>query len=149
MKTILLSLIVLFSLNATAQTDSSQLRSGKLSLRMNDWEYVTTFMSYNPLYENVFDSIKNRIRPLTNAQYPAGTTLVTVDSVQNSELVAMCLVIRNEFNSQTQAAIIRITTAVRALNNTWINNQLDAIDASESAAFINRRTDGKFKLRRR
>jgi len=148
MKNILLAATLLFSVSAFSQTDTSLLRSGKFSLRMNDWEFIIPIIANNPVYEDLFDSIKVKIRPLSNANYPSGLTIVTVDSVTNLELNALCYAVKNNYNKSTSSTVDRIVSAAR-LNSTFVRYRQDLWDADEENIFNNRRADGKTRLRKR
>lgn len=148
MKNIILTLVLLSSINAFAQVDSATLRSGKLSLRINDWEYIAPVISFNNAYEDLYDSIKNRLRPLSNVNYPSGTTVITIDSVTNGELNALCYTLKMYYNRSASATVDRILTAIRSIS-TYTTFRQDVWDADELATFNSRRTLGKNILRKR
>lgn len=146
MKQLLTIIILLFSLQSFAQTDSSALRSGKLTLRVNDWELIATYIAYTNTYESLFDSVKARIRAIQN--YPSGTTNVTVDSVTNYELNALCYALKNSYNKSTATATDRIVTAIKAVS-VWVTNRQNEWDADEDNAFTGKRAAGKAMLRKK
>ena len=139
--------MILISFSAYSQ-DSSAMRSGKFIIRMNDWEYITQVIAHNQTYEDMYDSIKNRIRPLSNANYPAGTTLVTVDSITNYELNSLCYAVRTGYNKSTAATADRVITAARLIS-TYVQYRQDLWDADEKNIFDARRATGKQILRRK
>ena len=149
MKKILLLIAVAFTIQAQAQVDSSLLRSGKLGLRMADWELIVPeFKTYINVFEDVFDSLKNRIRPLARINYPANLTIITIDSITNNELLQMVLITKNKFTKSTSQEFNRIEIAVRAISP-WATSRLNLFDAEENAAVNGIKQIGKIILQRR
>ncbi len=146
MKKIITAIAILISLQSFAQVDSSALRSGKLTLRVNDWEYVATFVAYTNIYESLFDSIKAKIRALPI--YPAGATNITVDSVTNFELNNLCYNLKNTYNKSNSTATDRIVTAIKAIS-VWVTNRQNEWDADEDATLTGKKNTGKLMLRKK
>jgi hypothetical protein len=136
MKTIFLLLI---SSIGYAQVDTSQLRSGKLTLKVSDWEYVATFIN-NESYEGLFDSLKFKVRAMP--VYPAPTALITVDSVINSELNYLCFAIKSAYTKANSAASDRIATAIVNLNP-WLAHKQGIWDTDSNNIFENKKKNGK------
>lgn len=136
------------SVNVFAQIDSATQRSGKLSLRMNDWEYITTLIAFTNTYEDLYDSLKVKARPLSNAAYPGGTTLVTIDSITNAELNSLCYTLKSGYTKATSVAADRIITAIRSIS-TYAAYRQDQLDAEETSQFNIKRNLGRAILRRR
>jgi hypothetical protein len=147
MKKIIFYLFFAFSLlsTASAQTDSLDMKSGKLTVRVNDWEWVTSIVGLNEDFDGVNDSVRAELKSIT---YPSGTTLITVDSITNREALLLDAFLRIRVNQANQQAYSRIVTALRAMNSTYINNRLTARDDVEALEFTNQRAIGKKRIRR-
>ncbi len=146
MKKLLAAILIFLSFQSFGQVDSSTLRSGKLTLRVNDWEYIATFVAYTATYESLFDSIKARIRSLQN--YPSGATNITVDSVTNYELNQLCYALKNTYNKSNSTATDRIISVIRAIS-VWVTNRQNEWDADENATLTGKRNTGKLMLRKK
>jgi hypothetical protein len=144
MKKILTLLLILVSLNSFAQ-DTTYRRSGKLTLRLNDWEFIAQTLRSDVNTVALFDSIKVRLRPPTI--YPSqGTDLVTVDSVVNIEAKTLAGNLHRKYHSSNRAACERVFTAIRAMNadpTHWLNRALDDMSAAKDADFANDKATGK------
>ena len=147
MKKLVFILSLFCSLVASAQTDSSKLTSGPLTLRVNDWELAATYIAFNQSYEDLYDSIKIRARAFVS--YPAGTTNVSVSKVNNGEAVALARVLLGSYTEANASAIGRIITALKGMTGqTWVNTQITAMQARDQANFTDRRTEGRRILRK-
>ena len=134
MKKLLLLLAVAFTLQASAQTDSSLLRCGKLGLRMGDWNFVgSTLRTYPLVFEDLTDSMKARIRPLSRANYPALLTVITIDSLTNNEAYQLVVLLKPLYNKGAVDEFTRIENAVRAISP-WATWRLNVLDDAENDA---------------
>lgn len=134
MKKLLLLLAVAFTLQTSAQTDSSALRCGKLGLRMGDWNFVgSTLRTYPLIFEDLTDSMKARIRPLSRVNYPANLTVITIDSLTNNEAYQLVVLLKPLYNKGSVNELTRIEAAVRAISP-WATWRLNMLDDAENAA---------------
>jgi hypothetical protein len=147
MKKTFFYLIMTFSLSslASAQADSLDMKSGKVSNRVNDWEWVLSVIGNNEDFEGVVDSVRVKLKSIT---YPAGTAQITIDSITNREALLLDAFLRIRINQANQQAYSRIVISLRAMNSTFINNRLTARDDAEDFEFTNQRAIGKKRIRR-
>jgi hypothetical protein len=142
MKKILFSLLILASIGGSAQTDSSAMIAGAITLRTNDFELVVRRTAFNASTEVMYDSIKIRMQAF-GSNYPSGTTTWTVGGMRNGELVSLSQLLKARYTKANSTEIDRIHTAIRAINSTYVNSRLDGIDAAEQSEITLEKQLGK------
>jgi hypothetical protein len=124
MKYIIIIFLLAATLKSTAQIDSTQMRTA-LTLQARDWLFVSEYIKYNDDFERLYDSIKSRIYPLSN---PASTITGKIDSISVGNLIEMSRRLRTAQYGITYFVFDRINTAIRAINNSYLQDQLDIMD---------------------
>lgn len=126
MKYALYTLLLFIGLPAFAQVDSTKLYSYGIQIRANDLENIIPIVASSETYEDLFDLIKTKYKPTT----PAGTSLVTLDSVRNDALIGMYTYLMQLQNGLTGAYSGRIRTMLKAAPTSgYVIRQVTAIDA--------------------
>jgi hypothetical protein len=147
--TILIFCLSFFS-QVQAQADTTKLKSGKLSLRLNDFEFVKPYIADREFFEALNDSLTLRLAP--PKIYPAsGTTVVSIDSVTNGELVRLYEILKRKYNKATETIVNRVEDSIRKINppNHYVNRQMDIADSIENVETkTNILKEGKRRLKR-
>lgn len=123
-KTILSLVVVCFSLAASAQIDSTKMKVS-LTLQTRDWLYISQHIKHTDEFERLYDSIKLRIYPVTN---PYSTATGTIDSISVGNLLTISRAMRSRSYGVVLFPFTRINTAIRAINNAYLQSQLDVMD---------------------
>lgn len=123
MKKLLFILIMLASLSAYSQTDTTKLKTS-LSLQVRDWLYLNSFLKNTPEFENVYDSMKVKLRV---ANSPTLTTTIKVDSIRNGQVIRLAQIMKQGAYGIVVLPYSRINTALRA-SSTWVATKVDAMD---------------------
>jgi hypothetical protein len=121
-------ILLLFSLQSFGQTtvDSSKLYSYGLQIRANDLENIYPILASSETYEDFFDLVKSKYNPTT----PAGTSLVTLDSVRNDALIGVYTYLKQLQDGLTGAYSGRIKTVLKtAPTSGYVIRQVTALDA--------------------
>jgi hypothetical protein len=124
MKKILLALILFTSMQVFSQVDSSKLKNS-LTMQTRDWLFLSPYLSRTPEFENVYDSMKVKMRLLVQ---PTLTSNVKVDSIKNSQLLALAVFVKNQPYRTISFPYTRINSAIKATGN-YVSIRVDKIDA--------------------
>lgn len=125
MKKAILILSIFFSFAASAQIDSTQMKVS-LTLQARDWLYISDGIKHLDQFERLYDSLKARVYVLTN---PQSTVSAKVDSISVGNLIEISRAIRTRQYGYSVFVFDRINTAIRAVSNTYLQSQLDIMDA--------------------
>lgn len=124
MKTTLITLSIFLSLKSFGQVDSTRLKTS-VSMQVRDWLFLNSYLKNNHEYENIYDSVKAKIR-IANA--PNLTTVIRVDSIRNIQIVKLATIIKGGNYGSVVFVHSRINAALRA--SPYLIRQIDAIDAN-------------------
>lgn len=142
MKKILTILSLIFVINANAQ-DSTKIQ---VSIQSRDAKYISAISSKD-LNEEFFDAVKFKYRVLP-VNIPTGVTLVQIDSIYTIDWIAIYTNLKNNPTALNAGCTGRVETILRAVNQSYLNNRLDAINASILVSFVTMQEVGLFKFRR-
>lgn len=131
MKKTLLALLVLISFSASAQIDSTQIKAS-LNLEVRDWLYVSDGIKHRDQFERLYDSLKARVHTVVN---PQSTVKAKIDSIPVGNLIEIARALRSRPYGVSFPVFTRINTAIRAVNNSYLQNQLDLIDDQYGDAY--------------
>ena len=141
MKKIVLIFMVLFAMNAKAQTlqDSVEIT---LSIQARDIEYISGFIYNSESFENLVDSIRPAYRKLNN---PTATTVVTVKGY-TKDFIDVLKILRSDGTAIKNNCDARITALLSALNVPYISTKLTEFTDYDNLLFASGRSLGKWKL---
>lgn len=142
MKKILSILSILFVLNVNAQ-DSTKIQ---VSIQARDVKYIGAISSKD-FNEDFFDAVKYKFRVIP-ANVPTGTTLVQVDSIYTIDWIVLYTNLKNNATALNAGCTGRVETILRAVNQVYLNNKLDAVNAASLVSFVSMQEVGLFKFRR-
>ena len=132
MKKILFALCLLVSFTAFGQVDSTKIKVS-VSLQVRDWLYLNFFLANSPSYENVYDSMKVKLRV---AIQPSLTTVIKVDSIQQGQILKLAEMIKTERYGVIAIPYTRINSALKS--SAYLTRKIDEIDADYTAQYNNR-----------
>ena len=124
MKYLIIILLSFGFLTTKAQIDSTKIKTS-LTLQARDWLFVSEYVKYDDTFERLYDSIKSRIYVLTN---PFSTVTAKVDSISVGNLIEMSRRLRTANFGLSYFVFDRINAAIRAVNNSYLQSQLDIQD---------------------
>lgn len=124
MKTTLITISVFLSITCFGQVDSTRLKTA-VFLQVRDWLFLNSYLKNNHEYENIYDSVKAKIR-VTVA--PTLTTVIRVDSIRNIQIVKLATILKGGGYGNVVFVYSRINTALRA--TLYLIRQIDAIDTN-------------------
>lgn len=143
MKKIIL-LLLLFPLTSIAQSDSSKVRIS-FTMQARDCEILANYTFYENNFEELDSVMKVRFRV---ASPPSGNTNVQIDSIRVRDLREIAHKLRDNPIALNGGVWTRYDAAVRAANNTWLNNRLNQDESSVQTLFNNQRLIGRRRLRK-
>lgn len=142
MKKLILSVIAFISISAYGQ-DSTKIQ---VSQQSRDIKYIASISSKD-IEEDFFDAVKSKFRVIP-ANVPIGNTLVVVDSIYTADWVRIYTVLKNDPTALNAGVANRVETVLRAVNQTYLNGRLDAINANPMASFVTMQGVGLIKLKK-
>lgn len=128
MKKIVVIILLLISTNAYSQ-DSMKIKTS-LSLQVRDWLYLNSFLKYTPEFDNVYDSMKVKLRVAVS---PNMTTVIKVDSVRQGQILRLAQIIREGIYGVVAIPYTRINNALRA--NAYLIGKIDQMDNNFSSQY--------------
>lgn len=115
------------NVQAQVAVDSNKLYSYGIQIRANDLENSLPIFLSSEIYEDVFQLIQTKYKPSA----PAGTSLVTLDSVRNDALIGWYTYLNQLQKGLSGAFSNRIMTALKTTpTSTYVISQCTAIDAT-------------------
>ena len=142
MKKIILVFVFLCSLKSFSQ-DSVKIQV----VQVSDIEYFAAFFSMDK-EEDFFDGVKSKFR-VANPPVDSAT-LVVIDSMFITDWLRIIKIMKTDQVALKANCTSRVETILRAVGNTYLNNQLDAYDAILAVTyyniFNNTRQSGKVRL---
>ncbi len=139
-------LIVLFALTPLfgySQIDSAAVKID-VTVQARDAEYIASFASFNPHFEDFFDKAKSKFRVTTS---PSGNSVVSVENVPIKEWLTIANYLRTDYLAVHAGVSARLDVLLRAKGNLYINRLLDEELASGTLRYMNARQEGRRKLR--
>lgn len=124
MKYLIIILLSFSFLKSEAQIDSTRAKTS-LTLQARDWLFVSEYIKYDDYFERLYDSIKSRIYVLTN---PFSTVNAKVDSISIGNLIEIARRLRTANFGLSYFVFDRINAAIRSVNNSYLQSQLDIQD---------------------
>lgn len=141
MKKIIIAVLLLISINGLAQVDSFAIKTS-VSLQVRDWLFLNTFLANREEFENVYDSMKVRLRV---AVAPNLTTVIKVDSVKQGQILSLARMLKSGPYGIVAFAYTRVNNALKS--NPFLTYRIDAMDADYTTQY-NARVQGELdKLR--
>lgn len=122
MKTILITITLFLSVQSFGQVDSLKLKTS-VSLQVRDWLYLNSYLKNNHEYENIYDSVKAKLRI---AVAPTMTTVIKADSIKNGQIIKLATIIKGGAYGNVIFIYTRINNALRA--TPYLTRQIDGID---------------------
>lgn len=141
MKKIICILLVLTTLAASAQVDSTKQNIRLNGIQARDWEYCFQLLQ-GEFFDPLTDSLKARVRANPGAY--TNTTQINIDSVERREILSLHYMLRMEYTGSF--SYTRVDAAIRALNDPYINSQLAIIDNNLQAVISDRRTTARKRI---
>lgn len=111
--------------------------------RASDLEYIASF-SFSDVTENLYDSVKAKFRVQSP---PTGNTTVSITGA-TGDWIDIFVKLRNDPTALKSLCTNRIEALLRAVNQSYLTNRLDAMDSADQSTFTTMRAVGRFKLRR-
>lgn len=140
----LIAFVLLIPLISVSQPDSSKMRIS-FTLQARDCEYIANYTMSENAYEELDSVMKVRFRI---SSPPSGTGNVQVDSIRVRDLRQLADRLRYDPMAFFGGVWVRFDTAIRAANNTWLNNRLNTDDSNVQTIFMNQRFNGRRRLRK-
>lgn len=140
MKKAILLLFVLASLICKSQ-DSVRVI---ISVQARDVEYIGSFLYHDNNSEDLYDTLKRKFRI---ANPPTGNTIVSV-SGYTQDWISVLSRLNNDPTAIKALCTKRVTDLLRAVNQTYLTNKLNAMDTADADTFQSMRQFGRSKLRR-
>ncbi len=124
MKTILFSILIFTSFQTFSQVASLKLKTS-VSLQVRDWLYLNSYLKNNHEYENIYDSVKAKLRV---AVAPTMTTVIKADSIKNGQIIKLATIIKGGSYGNVIFVYSRINAALR--ETPYLIRQIDGIDTN-------------------
>ncbi len=135
MKKIILSLLVFVSLSVKSQTYVDSLnQKTSVSLQVRDWLYLNSFLANNEEFENVYDSMKIKLRV---AVAPTLTTVIAVSDIKNGQVLSLAKILKQGAYGVVVFPYTRIDNALKAAN-AFTLLYINAMDAEYTTKYNNR-----------
>lgn len=117
-----MALAVFISLNSFAQVDSLKIKTS-VSMQARDWLFLNSVLSNNEEFENVYDSVKVKLRATVQ---PSLTTVIKVDSIKQGQIISLSRVLKQDTYGVVIIPYTRINTALKS--NAYLTAKINAID---------------------
>lgn len=132
MKLLLFIFLLLTAVKTIAQVDSLKIKTS-VSMQVRDWLYLNSFLAASDEFENVYDSMKVKMRVAVS---PTLTTTIKIDSIKQGQIISLARIIKQGSYGIVIFPYTRINAALRA--NTYLIQKIDQMDTDYTTKYNDR-----------